>query len=273
MGFTKSKVDSNLYDKVIDSGIVILLQYVDDLFLTGDEELIAGCKRKLSVEFEMKDLAALHFFFGLEVWQDSDGIFLGQGKYTVEILQRFGMMDCKSMPTPMMSNLKLLSDTSSDKVHSTIYRQMIGSLMYLTNTRSYICFAVNTLSQFMVDPRRVHWIAAKHVMRYLTGTVEYGLSYNSDHEINLQGYTDADWAGSVTNRKSTSGCCFSLGSAVISWLSRKQSSVALSTVEEEYMVACLASGEVVWLRKMIFGLFEQAMDVTISGAITKVALR
>ena len=104
----------------------------------------------------MKDLEALHFFLGLEVWQETDGIFLGQGKYSVEILQRFGMMDCKSMPTPMVKNLKLLSDNSSDRVDSSIYRQMIGSLMYLTNTRPDICFAVNTLSQFMVDPRRVH---------------------------------------------------------------------------------------------------------------------
>ena len=118
-------------------------------------------------------------------------------------------MDCKSMPTPMVANLKLLNDTSSDRVDSTIYRQMIGSLMYLTNTRPNICFAVNTLSQFMVEPRRVHWIAAKHVLRYLKGTVDYGLRYTYDHEMSLVGYTDADWAGSVTDRKSTSGCCFS----------------------------------------------------------------
>ena len=95
----------------------------------------------------MKDLGALHFFLGLEVWQESDGIFLGQGKYMEEILQRFGMMNFKSRTTPMVANLKLLNDTSSDRVDSTIYRQMIGSLMYLTNTRSDICFAVNTLSQ------------------------------------------------------------------------------------------------------------------------------
>lgn len=185
LGFTKSKADSNLYFKVSNNGIVILLLYVDDLFLTGDEDLISESKRELFAEFEMKDLGALHFFLGLEVCQESDGIFLGQGKYIVEILQRFGMMDCKSMPTPMVSNLKLLNDALSNRVDSTIYRQMIGSLMYLTNTRPDICFAVNTLSQFMVEPRRVHWIAAKHIMRYLKGTVEFGLRYTSDHEISL----------------------------------------------------------------------------------------
>ena len=99
-------------------------------------------------------------------------------------------------------------------------------------------------------------------MRYLKGTVEFGLRYTSDHEISLEGYTDADWTGSVTDRKSTFGCCFGLGSTVISWLSRKQSSVALSTAETKYMATCLASGEAVWLRKMISRLFDQVMDVS-----------
>jgi len=156
LGFTKSKVDSNLYFKVGDDGLVILFLYVDDLFLKGNKELIVECKRELSAKFEMKDMGPLHYFLGLEVWQGTQGIFLGQGKYTVEILQRFRMMDCKSMPTPMVTNLKLLSHTSSDRVDSTIYRKIIGSLMYLTNSRPDICFAVNTLRQYMVEPRRVH---------------------------------------------------------------------------------------------------------------------
>jgi hypothetical protein len=97
------------------------------------------------------------------------------------------------LPTPMVTNMKLLSDTSSETVDATMYRQMIGSLMYLTNTRPDICFAVNTLSQYMVEPRGVHLIATKHVMRYLKGTIDYGLRYVSDREISLQGYTDSDW--------------------------------------------------------------------------------
>jgi hypothetical protein len=128
---------------------VILLLYVDDLFLTGAEKLITECKRKLAAEFEMKDLGMMHYFLGLEVWQRSDGIFLNQGKYAVEILKRFGMSDCKAMATPMVSNLKLLQDTTSEIVDSTLYMQMVGSLMYLTNTRPSICFAVNTLSQHL----------------------------------------------------------------------------------------------------------------------------
>jgi hypothetical protein len=98
-----------------------LVLYVDDLFLTGDEKLIDGCKRELASDFEMKDLGLMHYFLGLEVWQRSDEIFLSQGKYNVEILKKFGMMDCKSMTTPMMINLKLLSDKSSDLVDPTKY--------------------------------------------------------------------------------------------------------------------------------------------------------
>jgi hypothetical protein len=103
--------------------------------------------------------------------------------------------------------------------------------MYLLNTSPDICFTVNTLSQFLVEPRHVHLVAAKHVMRYLKGTIDCGLSYDGDHDFTLSGYTDADWAGSVFDRKITSGCYFSLGSAMISWQSRKQSSIALSIAE------------------------------------------
>jgi hypothetical protein len=262
LGFTKSKADSNLYFKIMDNEPVILLLYVDDLFLTGEEKLIAEYKQRLAAEFEMKDLGLMHYFLGLEVWQSPGRIFLNQGKYTVEILKRFDMLECKSMNTPMEAKLKLLVDTSSDLIDATLYRQIIGSLMYLTNTRPDICFAVNTLSQFLVEPRRVHLVAAKHVMRYLKGTLDYGLSYDGDHDFTLIGYTDADWAGSVADRKSTSGCCFSMGSTMISWQSRKQSSIALSTAEAEYIDACSASCEAIWLRKLLTGLFDLEMRAT-----------
>jgi hypothetical protein len=160
------------------------------------------------------------------------------------------MMDCKSMPTLMVTNLKLLSDTSLETVDVTMYMQMIGMLMFLMNTRPDICFAVSTLSQYMVEPRSVHLIVIKHVLRDLKGTIDFGLRYVSDRKIRLQGYADLDWDGSVTDQKSTSGCCFSLGSAMISWLNRKQISVALSTAKEEYIATCSASSEVVWLQKL-----------------------
>ena len=137
-----------------------------------------------------------------------------------------------------------------------ILRRMIGSLMYLTNTRPGICFAVNTLSQYLIDPRSVHFTAAKHILRYLKGTIDYGLKYEANQNINLEGYVDSDWADSAIDRKSTLGCYFNMGSGVISWFSRKQSCVELSTIEAQYVAACSASCEAVWLRKLLSDLFD-----------------
>ena len=141
---------------------LILVLYVDDIFFIGDERLIGDCKSNLAVEFEMK----------------RDGcIFIRQGKYAVEILKRFRMEDCKPMAVPLVSNWTKIDASGSDGFDPTLYRQLIGSLMYLFNTQPDISFAVNSLSQFMVDPRRVHCTAAKHILRYIRGTVEYGLVY------------------------------------------------------------------------------------------------
>jgi hypothetical protein len=262
LGFTKSKVDSNLYFKVMNDELVILLLYVDDLFLTGEEKLITECKNKLTTEFEMKYLGLMHYFLGLEVWQSPERIFLNQGKYAVEVLKRFDMLECKSMNTSMETKLKLLVDTSSELIDVMLYKQIIGSLMYLTNTKPDICFDVNTLSQFLVEPRRVHLVFAKHVIRYLKGTIDCDLSYDGEHDFRLSGYIDSDWAGSVSDKNITSGCCFSLGLAMISWQSRKQSSIALSTAEAEYIVACSASCESIWLQKLLAGLFNLEMEAT-----------
>jgi hypothetical protein len=263
LGFTKSKADPNLYFKVMNDEPVILLLYVDDLFLTGEEKLITDCKKKLASEFEMKDLGPMHYFLGLEVCQRPKKIFLNQGEYAIEILKRFDMLECEAMNTPMETNLKLMVDTSSELVDATLYKQIIGSLMYLTNTRPNICFAVNILSQYLLEPRRVDLVATKHVMRYLKGTLDYGLYYTGDHDLRLYGYTDSDWAGSASDRKNTSGCCFSLGSTMTSWKSRKQSNIALSTTKVEYIAACSASCEAIWLQKLLTGLFDLEMEATV----------
>jgi hypothetical protein len=134
--------------------------------------------------------------------------------------------------------------------------------MYLVNTIPDICYAVNVLSQFMSQSRQTHWIAAKHVLRYLRGTVGYGLRYNSNVDLSLQGYVD--WVGSAADRKSTSGCCFTLGFAMVSWCSGKQSFVALSTTEVEYIALSVAFCEAVWLRNLMTDLFDQEMDTIIN---------
>ena len=218
LGFNKSDADLNLYYKVAGDSPLFLVLYVDDLFLARAKQLIVECKRELASEFEMKDLGLMHYFLGLEVWQRYDEILLSQGKYAIEILRRFGMMECKSMATPMVTNLKKLTETASnlDLVDPTMHKQLIESLMYMVNTRLDICFAVSSLSQFMVELRQILWVAAKHVLRYMCGMIGYVLGYVSSCEVMLRGYTDFDWAGSVVDRKSTSRCCFKMGSTMIS---------------------------------------------------------
>jgi hypothetical protein len=263
LGFEKSEADPNLYFIMVGEDPLILLLYVNDLFITGAERLISICKESLASEFEMTDIGLMHYFLGLEVWQEPGHIFLEQGKYVCDFLSRFQMGDSRPMTTPMITNWKKLHASKSQLVDSTLYRQLIGSLMYLVNTRPDICFVVNTLNQFMVEPRRVHWVAVKHVLRYLCGTVDYGLDYDRGDGVRLVGYTDLDWAGCVSDRKSTLGCFFGLGSAVVSWFSRKQNSVALSLAEAEYMAASHASCEALWLRKMLVGLFGVQLRPTV----------
>ena len=140
----------------------------------------------------MKDLGMMHYFIGLEVWQYPDEMILDQGKYVAEILKIFGMIDCKAMTTPMTTSLNLLNDDTLEAVDATLYRQIISSLMYLTNTRPCICFVANTLSQYMVNPKHIYLVGEKHVMRYLKGTLDYWPIYESSGELKLHGYTDSD---------------------------------------------------------------------------------
>ena len=175
------------------------------------------------------------------------------------------MQDCKSIGIPMTTNLTKLDDsaTSSQSVDTTLYRQLFGSLMYLVHTRTYIFYTVNALSQFMSNPKHIHWLAAKHILRYMRGTITYGLRYTSSNGVSLVGYADSDWDGSAVDQKSTSGYCFSMRSAMISLSNRKQGSIAQSTAEEEYIVASDACKEAVWLIKLLPDLFEGKLDSTI----------
>eukprot|EP00253_Pinus_taeda_P018421 PITA_18421 len=227
MGFVKSDAYPNLYYLVIENKPLVLVLYVDDIFLIGSSRLIKDYKKNLATEFDMKDLGQMHYFLGLEVWQQKGEIFLGQGRYATEILQRFKMQDYRPMATPLITNWKKI-DASKDKdVDPTLYMQLIGSLMYLVNTRLDICYVVNTFRQFMVEPKRAHWAATKHVLSYIQGTVEHGLLYTRGNDIRLSGFTNADWAGSSVDRKSTTGYCFNIGSGMTSLCNRKQKFVAL----------------------------------------------
>jgi hypothetical protein len=153
--------------------------------------------------------------------------------------------------------------TSGEVVDATIYRQLVGSLMYLMNMKPDIFYTVNQLSQAMVKPTKLFWKVGKNVLRYLRGTFEYVLWYRQTDEVKLHGFTDADWAGSPMDRKSTSRGIFSIISTVVSWYNKKQRSVALISVEEEYMAVSQATCEAIWMRKILVGLFASHLDPTV----------
>eukprot|EP00253_Pinus_taeda_P011698 PITA_11698 len=189
-------------------------------------------------------------------------IFLSQSKYAKNLVDRFRMQDCKPATTPMEPGLKLSAQSSSPPVDETLFRQLVGSLIYLTATRPDISFAVSYISRFMSVPKTDHWIAAKRVLRYVRGTSDYGLLYTRTFDPILSGYTDSDWAGSVDDRKSTAGYVFSLGSGAVAWTSKKQQAVALSSTEAEYRGAVKASCEAVWLRRMLTDMHASQTNPT-----------
>ena len=172
------------------------------------------------------------------------------------------MSDCKPMATPMATNEKLSKNDGKEKVDASIYRSLVGSLIYLTNTRPDIVHAVSIISRLMNEPSKDHLAAAKRILRYIKGTKSYGIMYESEADYKLIGYTDSDWAGSIDDRRSTSGYVFQLGSKSISWSSKKQATVALSSSEAEYVSATSAACEAVWLRRILKDLQQKIEDAT-----------
>jgi hypothetical protein len=234
-GLIKSLSDPNIY--ILQSGqdILIVALYVDDLIYIGNNvELFQKFKSHMIAEFEMTDLGELHYFLGIEVWQKEDGILMSQGKYTLDILKKFRMTSCKLETTPLEVGLKLYGHDESKSVDITLYRQLVGSLIYLTTTRPDISFAVSIVSRFMSNPKEIHWKEAMRILRYLHSTIGYGLIYRSTEDFRLIGYTDSDWVGCMDDRKSTSRYSFSMGSAAVAWSTKKQPTVSLSTTEAEY---------------------------------------
>ena len=152
----------------------------------------------------------------MEVKQGHDGVFVCQKKFAKEILKKFHMEDCKDINTPMNQKEKFSKEDGTEKVDEWLFRSLIGCLMYLTATRPDIMFAVSLLSRFMNCASEVHFIAAKRILRYIKGTINYGIKYSCCHNFQLQGFSDSDWAGSIEDMRSTTGFCFSFGSGVFS---------------------------------------------------------
>ncbi|GJR94704.1 putative ribonuclease H-like domain-containing protein [Tanacetum coccineum] len=218
--------------------------YVDDIiFVKTNKELCTGFEKLMKDKFQMSSMGELTFFLGLQVQQKEDGIFISQDKYVAKILKKFNYSDVKSASTPVDLEKPLVKDGDADDVDVHLYRSMIGSLMYLTASRPDIMFAVCACARFQVTPKTSHLLAVKRIFRYLKGKPTLGLWYSRDSPFELVAYTDSDYAGATLDRKSTTGGCQFLGNRLISWQCKKQTVVATSTTEAEYMAAASCCGQ------------------------------
>ena len=255
-GYTPSSADPCIYVRSKEGKIVILALYVDDnVIMSNSKKLLEAEKTKLSQRFDMEDRGEINYLLGMSVKRDrqKQTLKIDQKLYIQQVLERFGMQDCKPVSTPIESGRKF-QKTQEDEtaVDTKRYQELIGSLVYASvSTRPDISEAVGKLSQHMSRPNNEHWVGAKRVLRYLKGTAGFGLVYTKSDHSQLRGYSDSDWAGCTDTRRSTSGYLFMIGNNVISWASKKQPVVALSTTEAEYIALCSATQEAVWLRRLL----------------------
>ncbi|KAI3669337.1 hypothetical protein L6452_40570 [Arctium lappa] len=251
-GFTKGTVDTTLFIKKDKDDIILIQIYVDDIIFGSTNPKYCKNFAKLMVSrFQMSMMGEMNFFLGLQVKQFSTGIFINQSKYILDILRKFKMENCKPIGTPMASGTKIGTDLSRKAVDVRTYRGMIGSLMYITSSRSDIMFSTCLCARYQANPKESHLSAVKRIFRYLKGTADLGLWYPKDTSFELTSYSDADHAGCMLDRKSTLGHIQFLGDKLISWASKKQLCVSTSMAEVEYVAAASCCSQVLWMRTQL----------------------
>ncbi|CAL8081400.1 unnamed protein product [Prunus armeniaca] len=235
-------------------GTVILLLYVDDIILTGSHSsLFTSVIAALTQEFDMNDLGQLNYFLGLQISYQSTGLFVTQTKYIKELLDKVDLQDSKPCATPCLPYHILLKDDGKPYSHPKQHRSIVGALQYLTFTRPDIAFSVNQACQFMHNPMESYVVAVKRILRYLKGTLDFGIHFQPGI-LNLQAYSDVDWAGDPNDRRSVSGYIVYLGSSPISWASKKQHIVSRSSTGAEYRALAIAATELAWIRQLFCDL-------------------
>jgi len=266
-GFENIDPVACLYLIMDDGEIIIVLVYVDDLLLVASSlTAINKIKDARHKRLEMKDLCEAKVILGLEIRRDKalGTLKLSQGKYAGQVLETFGMAECNPIGTPLEVGLKLVKADESDD--ALPYREAVGSLMYLMiGTRPDIAFAIGKLSRFVSCYGKEHLAAIKRVLRYAEGSMDKGLVFDKSSSSVLKGFSDADWAGDRETRHSTTGFTFIFGGAAVSWGSKLQKTVALSTMKAEYMALCEASKEAVGLNKLVKSVASQGLRTSISG--------
>ena len=274
VGYHKSNADGCIYVKSVKEAndrisFVILGVYVDDIIpVSNNPVLLKAEKAALCERFEMIDQGEIHYLLGMSIKRDREcrTLTISQANYVERVLRKFGMENCKPVSTPLDPGRKFQQLSQGDEPFNVqTYQQAIGCLTYVsTATRPDVAAAVGVLSQYMSRPSKEHWIGVKRVMRYLKGTLMYGLKfYAHEEEPELFGYSDADWAGDVDTQRPTSGYVFQIGSSTISWSSKKQATVAKSSTEAEYVALSSATQEAVWLRSLMGDLGRQVDAPTI----------
>ncbi|KAK6137074.1 hypothetical protein DH2020_029185 [Rehmannia glutinosa] len=251
-GFTKGKVDRTLF-VIQDKKSILLVQiYVDDIiFGSTNKECVKSFQTSCKSKFEMSMMGELTFFLGLQVKQVKDGTFISQTKYTRDLMKNFGMEEKSSVKILMNTSVKMDMNADGKPVDKTRYRTLIGSLLYLTASRPDILHAVCLCARFQSNPKDSHMSAVKRIFRYLKGTIQYGLFYPKNENFSLKGYSDSDYAGNIDDRKSTSGSCQFLGDCLVSWFSKKQNCVSLSTAVAEYISAAFCCTQLLWMKQTL----------------------
>lgn len=251
-GFKSSVADSALFIYHSAGIIIYFMVYVDDIVLTGNNvssvNKFVAC---LNQKFSLKDLGPLHHFLGVEVIPTNSGLFLSQAKHVSDLLTQHHLDGAKEMITPMSATSNLVLHDGSQSIDPTSYRKLVGGLQYLSITRPDVSFAVNKLSQFMHAPTENHWVALKRILRYLKGTIHYGLFLRKNSPLQLSAFSDSDWGGERDTGRSTTGYVVYLGSNPISWKSSKQKSVSRSSSEAEYKAVANAAAELIWLKNLL----------------------
>jgi hypothetical protein len=260
-GYSRCHSDHCVYFKRIENGsYIILLLYVDDMLVAGSNmQDINVLKKKLANSFAMKDLGAAKKILGMRITRDRKNhkLTLSQGEYIEKVLERFRMQNEKPVSTPLASHFKLTKEMCPktqeeiEYMSRVPYSSTVGSLMYaMVCTRPDIAHAVGVVSRYMNNPGKEHWEAVKWILRYLKGIATHALCFGGS-DIVLQGYVDSDMAGDKDSRRSTTGYVFTVGGITVSWISKLQKVVALSTTEVEYVAATEASKEMIWLQRFM----------------------
>ncbi|KAJ9539154.1 hypothetical protein OSB04_031887 [Centaurea solstitialis] len=251
-GFVRGKIDSTLFLKKYPKHILLVQIYVDDIiFRSTKPKLCEKFELLMKSEYKMSMMGELTFFLGLQIKQSEKGIFINQGKYVHEMLKKFDLTSCTPMKTPMAPPLSLDKVSKGKPVDVTLYRGMIGSLLYLTASRPDIMYSTCLCARYQAEPKESHLTAVKRIFRYLKGTPNLGLWYSKDSGFDLTAYSNSDFAGCKIDRKSTTGGCHLLGGKLVSWTSKEQNSVSTSTAEAEYVAAGICCAQVLWLRNQL----------------------